>query len=729
MNNVPLTETSKVVFELRKKLGITQSKLASQASIDQSRLSRLERCEQISADEIDAVLESLIKLGSPEAAQFIDFSKKQWYAVQPPSFWNPERAALEITDETIEQIDGFLGDDEQAFLLKRQIQQRRTDLVRASNYLSQLKHNIAFIGDIGVGKSTAISFIFDLLVPPKPNEPRSNQPVLETGAGGTTICEVHIKNGPEFGITIQPMDYNDLISLVSDFCSGKWTKNREENTNNAEIPGVSQEVERAIRNMSGFRRTRKKGADGKAVSHDELLNLIKECDGEDQFRTQIIHNMELPNRTTTEMWYKAGTSETAQKWLRETFKHINNGRIKDVPLPKSITLMLPDFDAEFGDFEITVIDTKGVNDVAVREDLDLHLKDPRTSIVLCSRFNDAPGTSSKALLQHMVDTVGAPLDSGKVSVLVLPRTGEAKEMKDDMGNRAYDDEDGYEMKFERVSGELASGGLSDVPMVFYNIDTDSAQNTRDKIFKQLSKMRCAISERLFDLCAASTEIMENQEKHEATLALQEVARQLNNFLRAGGQLGSREKHAYEETLRTVRSVRYASTLWAATRRNGIYSGLNFIHQIGIGSAKDARLRSETWFTKLDGFLNTLQEDENLVHAKHSITQISVVAKSARLKFIEQAQRAAMEIYRPHLTNAAVWSECESEWGRGPGFTDRVIRHLQSWFEKEATLKEKLDNRLNVLWEKIVISPLIMHASEEEADNADADNIVRIPITK
>ena len=89
------------------------------------------------------------------------------------------------------------------------------------------------------------------------------------------------------------------------------------------------------------------------------------------------------------------------EWVTDTFKAVNNGRLKDVPLPKSIDLLIPNFGRTFGELEVTVIDTKGVDDVAVREDLDHRLKDPRTAIIFCSRFNDAPGTSTRVLLQHM----------------------------------------------------------------------------------------------------------------------------------------------------------------------------------------------------------------------------------------------------------------------------------------------------------------------------------------
>jgi transcriptional regulator with XRE-family HTH domain len=59
---------------------------------------------------------------------------------------------------------------------------------------------------------------------------------------------------------------------------------------------------------------------------------------------------------------------------------------------------------------------------------------PRTTIIFCSHFNDAPGTSTRLLLQHMRQTFSETLDSGKVSVLALPRqNGDWKLPRRDLG--------------------------------------------------------------------------------------------------------------------------------------------------------------------------------------------------------------------------------------------------------------------------------------------------------
>lgn len=696
---------------------MTQSEVAKKASVDQSRLSRMEKGEAVSPEEVGRVLDALAALGSKDAEGFKRFMTREWRFIEPPSYWNPERASLEIAEETLEKIETFLGDEEQPWPLRRQLERRKGDLLRAAGFLCRLKHNVAFIGDIGVGKSTAISFVFDLLVPAKAEERNINRPVLETGAGGTTICEVHIKSGPEFGISVLPMAGTDLTNLVSDFCAAKWAAMHRKEGESAETPQVSREVERAIRNMSGLVR-RRVMTDGKANYHDPIHDLIRDCQGEDEFRAWVIGAMNLPERTSTEIWYESGTRKNPSEWMREVFLAVNNGRMRDVPLPKSIGLIVPDFGQSFGEFEITVVDTKGVDDVAVREDLDLRLKDPRTSVVLCSRFNDAPGTSAKALLQHMKQTFSERFDTGKVSILSLPRSGEAREMKDDMGDQALTDEEGYEFKRLQVAAELDAEEMSGVAVLFFNVESDDTAKVRADLFDQLARMRGTVSKRLFNLCDAATEIIENHEKHAVTAAIEEVARRLNTFLRGNGKLGTRERHAYEEALTTVRGVRYASTLWASTRRSGEYYGLNIVHQVGVGAARDARLRSRDWFAKIEGHVNELKADEDLKLAAHSIDQIGAVAEASKRTFLEGAQRIAMEIYREPLTQDSVWTDCSSEWGRGPGFKDRVVGHLHRWFDDtRSDLKEALDERLGALWERAVITPL-MQLTEDSAPEDD-----------
>jgi transcriptional regulator with XRE-family HTH domain len=704
------------VARLRAEAGVTQAVLAEKSGLDQSRVSRIEKGEVVASADIDRVLDALHALGATKASEFKEYIDREWEHIEPPSFWNPERTCLEITEETLDEIATFLADEDRPWPLRRQIERQQDSLLRAASFLGRLNHNIAFIGDMGVGKSTAISFIFDLLVPPSLADKAINRPVLETGAGGTTICEVHVKGGPEFGISLLPMSDAEMREIVSDFCAAKWGVHTSEQRAAGESVGVSREAERAIRNMSGLGRKRET-VDGKIIYNDPAVDLAKSSSSEDEFRTRVLALMNLDNRTQRELWYDSSTRKHPMEWITETFKAVNNGRLKDVPLPNSIDLLIPNFGRMCGELDITVIDTKGVDDVAVREDLDHRLKDPRTAVVFCSRFNDAPGTSARVLLQHMRQTFSERFDTGKVSILALPRSEEARAMKDDTGEQALTDAEGYVLKRMQVSSELSAEGLAGVPMLFYNVEADDAGAIRSDLFGQLSRMRKGVAERLFDLCAASQDIIKNHEAQALNTAIEEVANRLNTFLKGNRGLGAREQLAHVDAINTIKGVRYASTLWASARRSGDYSGLNVVHLVGVGAARDARLRSEKWFNSLDAFLNSLKADEGLELANRSIDQIAASASASKRAFLEAVQLGGVEVYREPLSQSAIWSACASEWGRGPGFKLRVAAHLEEWFAAEAELKDLLEQLINRLWDKLVIAPLV-RLVEESAPEAD-----------
>jgi hypothetical protein len=266
--------------------------------------------------------------------------------------------------------------------------------------------------------------------------------------------------------------------------------------------------------------------------------------------------------------------------------------------------------------------------------------------------------------------------------------------------------------------------------MFYNVESDDPKSARTELFNQLNRMRKAVEEQLFDLCAAVQEVIENQESQAIIAAIEEVASRLNSFLEGNRRLGAREQLAYSEAVNTVKGVRYAATLWASTRRSGEYYGLNLVHLIGVGAARDAHQRSDSWFKALDAFLKSLKVDKGLSLAKRTIDQIAKGAAASKRAFIDAAQLAGVEVYREPLTQAPVWAPCAAEWGQGPGFKMRVAARLERWFISENDLKEKLEDIVNKLWEQTVILPLLRLVEEEapEVDSVGA-NVVHFPSQK
>ena len=78
---------------------------------------------------------------------------------------------------------------------------------------------------------------------------------LQTGGGRQTLCEVHVRNGMEYNITVEPCSVEEIQQYVSEFCDGLLSRKspaRQEGRTSGRAGAVSAEAERAIRNMTGL---------------------------------------------------------------------------------------------------------------------------------------------------------------------------------------------------------------------------------------------------------------------------------------------------------------------------------------------------------------------------------------------------------------------------------------------------------------------------------------------
>src|SRR5262245_37063464 len=94
-------QTAAAIARIRADAHMTQSAVAEKAGLDQSRVSRIEKGEVASISDVERVLEALAALGAPNAAEYKAYAALDWQHIEPPSFWNSERACLELADETL----------------------------------------------------------------------------------------------------------------------------------------------------------------------------------------------------------------------------------------------------------------------------------------------------------------------------------------------------------------------------------------------------------------------------------------------------------------------------------------------------------------------------------------------------------------------------------------------------------------------------------------------------
>ena len=167
----------------------------------------------------------------------------------------------------------------------------------AAERLADRRYRVVLSGAIAAGKSTAICRAEGLELARSKGMP---MPVLETGRGGVTLCEVHIRRGPSYGILIEPCSEDEVRRHVLDFArtllnSLQITDDHEAADEDANTTEPSREIDRALRNMAELPRRRfARKADGtKPPIVDEARLLAERVGRRSSARDQYPARMKL----------------------------------------------------------------------------------------------------------------------------------------------------------------------------------------------------------------------------------------------------------------------------------------------------------------------------------------------------------------------------------------------------------------------------------------------------
>jgi transcriptional regulator with XRE-family HTH domain len=699
MNDLP-SDVGAALTELRQAAQLTQSDLAPKVGVDQSRISRIEKGDLMpSGAEVKSYLKAL---ATKEASNYLRLLEKEWRFIKRPHPRNPEFDSIWSAERQLQRLDAFEQEHTLPNALRAEINMHRQSIYRAADFLGDLSHDVSFVGDIGVGKTTALCFIAGLLVPG--TGAALDKVALETGGGGTTVCEVQVKKGPAFGIVVQPEAETEIYTIVGELCAG-LKANNEEPSAPAEIKkGVSRELDRALRNMAGLARKTEKTSDGKRVTHDPAAELAKTLSLE-ELRSDLAARLRLWERTTREMWYEESPKTTPLKWIRDIFVSINNGRLPKVSLPRRIDVLLPESLLPGAAFTIGFVDTKGVDDTAIRPDLKARLDDARTLTVLCSSFNSAPDTTMQRFIEHAIQTGSERTLTERVTLLVLPRPGEARAMKDDSGQPAETDEDGYQLKTDQVQATLKRIGADGLPIRFFNAITDEPAATGQALLDRIVHMRQLQAERIASLEKTINNLIKNHEIAAARAVRQEVIRQLSIFIKTHRSIGERLRPVHHDLITAIQTVN-ARSVWATARRQGQWHNLDIFYYLGAGAATDAKRRVQPIFQELQGVLTNMLGDPQFETGYEFLNEVRTNSEYWREQFLEAVKRDGQETFRPALQDAAgLWADWENRWGGGPGYRHDIAEIVRTWFEEHEPLHRKLETKVRTSWRTEVLGPL------------------------
>ena len=694
-------EIGKYLAHLRSEAGLKQNELAGKAGWSASVLSRIESGERpMSSDELATVIEAI---GTTEAMRLHDTLARDWQNLEAPPLGHPNEALLWEAESTLQSIQSLLGRQDIRAPFVRRLKNLRDEIHEAASFVHRTEHNVAFVGNIGVGKSTAICRVTGLMAQ---NE-RTNalSPVLDVGGGGVTICEVHIVQGSGYGVVVEPRNEDEIHREVREFA--KLLKEppeicQEDDAATSDSFGTSKEIERAIRNMSDLIKSGKRvrGPDGRGVriTEDPAADLAEKSVDADAFALEILARMNLANRTRRELWYPDISAKQPLLWLKEIFSQVNNGRHPEFSIPKRIEVIVPQALLNEEALSIRVVDTKGIDRTAVRRDLEDHFRDPNTLVVLCSSFNDAPSPSVQQLLERAAEGRLANLEF-KTAVLALPRPDEALAVKDDQGFSAENAEEGYDLKGDQIEMRLKSLGVPDVRIEFFNANEDDANQFGDSLLDLVNRLRAKRCEHLSEvICNANGQI--HSENAEAIAAQRDAASSIKVWIENNNALNPASVSLDRPLMDAINSA-HASSLRASVIRQGDWHNLEYSPQLGFGARRMAIAAVESKQEDFKAIAENILQNPELKEASGLVRQVSRMLDAGIQDILDTSQLMGTIIYTGDMKSSSEpWERSNAEWGKGPGYRDRVSKHHKTWFESKDH-QTSVNQLVKTEWQKIL----------------------------
>ena len=684
------------VERIRRTAGLTQGDVAKRVHMSAATISRIENGETgTSLADIDAILRGI----NTEAAQeFQTFLTDQWRHLKRPSFHHPDRAHLWRADQLLKDTHQLKIGALAAF--EKQVVVYETEIESAARFLMVQSHDIAFVGKIGVGKTTAICSLADLRL--RDEEVFLQQMVLEAGGGGTTLCEVQVVQGPQYGLLVEPRLDTDVYQDVADFAEYLTMRPEAKVRDSDAAVGISRELERAIRNTADLAVVTRRDADGKRHRQDPAQELAASVSHSSDLTIAILARMNLPRRNQRTVWYSPMDNDNPLKWLQATYGDINNGRHSDFAIPSRIQVVLPHSVLNHERLQLQITDTKGIDQTSEREDIERHFDNPRTLVVLCSEFKSAPEPTVQALLQRARD-VGVPEAGERTMILVLVQPNEAVSMKDHAGNLVIDDEEGYDIKRDQVEAALVHLGLTGIPVGFFNAMSDKPRPTRDQILGLVDHIRKRAADRIDRLFEVVRRLELNREKAEAQSVLDSAMRRVAIWVSGGADLGDISDELHRQLLAAIRSA-HARSVWASTRRGGAWYSLNFFYQIGRGARMVATKHVQRRVNELESVVRNLLEDEQFSHAHDFLEEVLVYVKREVSSLLQAVELTSVNEFRRRLgADVDFWKRCERRWGEGPGYRDDIAAFSEEWFNNNAArgTRREVIRVMSAAWGKIV----------------------------
>jgi transcriptional regulator with XRE-family HTH domain len=705
-----MVQTVNLIGELlkraRENASIQQKDLALAAGVPASRLSRIENgIIEPDREELMSILASIDTAESRNLATDLEFSPRYVDTLHWHELSAPEREALRHADSALDELISHRTSPEFPKTLLHYSNDLEEKIRDGIKYLSLVDHRIAFVGPIGVGKSSAINSLFALTDTSRKSRDgriggKTGLPpgLLPTGSGRVTAFEYRIAYGPQTRILIHPESELVIRRDLRSLCEYWLAEVREREKPTRPLP---EELERVYRNMAGLSESEGQDDPVKSLMTSEIVEV-------DDLLSVILQKINLSARKKTELVFEADSKRDASsseaEWIRKHLRQINLGRLSDFSLPKSVTLILNNQRLKNAGYTLTIIDTRGLDESVSREDLAEVENDPYTLCVLCSGFKDAPTRAILNEIERAKTRRYETLEKKRFALLILPQGDEAVQLTTNEDDDLIDQEQGYLRRARQVQKALA-GDASNIDVFLFDAMVDSPDDALIRMWGRIGEIRDVVRQEMLAACDSVDVLINQQAKVQFEECQRRVREKFEWFIKEFRVLEQPMTPIYIGVLEEVMAC-HASSIYSATRYSGEGRTVSFYHIFNMQVRESANGMAAPAVSGLKTLLREMRDnwDPKRTDTKQSRTYIRdlIMSIDRKLKdFVEHAQSIGDISFRPFFENdEELWVDCLKQRGQGSGYRDRVAKVIKQWFTDHKEVLKRVDKEIQKAWQEV-----------------------------
>ena len=273
-------------------------------------------------------------------------------------------------------------------------------------------------------------------------------------------------------------------------------------------------------------------------------------------------------------------------------------------------------------------------------------------------------------------------------------------MKDGLGDPVSTPSEGYYIKGDQARWALQAAGLPIIPIGFFNVFGDDTQLCREFLLERVAHLREMHRTRLEEMTIDALALLENYENEQIREVQRQAATHLQIWLDNNREITSFSTNVQDSLLQAIRA-RHHMTVRASVRRKGIWSNLDYLHELSFGARAMA---ANAVSSKLNGFraiVTHLLQNPDLEEASGLLRESLRIMESGSEQLRGRIQRYGRDVHTDFMEpDERFWDSCVNE--RGQGSYRRIIAHHDQWFEDNRhQITSRAEAMVRAEWQSIL----------------------------